>query len=189
MAACAANTTKGEPCRKPAIVGGTVCSTHGGSAPQVRRAAARRLAEAQAARAIADVVVEPIANPLDALAELAAEAAAWKSHLANVVAELKDQFRFTDEKGAEHLDARVALFERAMDRCQRYLTDWVRLGFEERRVALEEARVRLVGVFVFGVLAELGHDQADPGVEAAVRRWSPVLDGEPAPMIGTGDAA
>lgn len=36
---CSARRTNGEPCRAYAIVGGTVCRTHGGSAPQVRRAA------------------------------------------------------------------------------------------------------------------------------------------------------
>ena len=34
----------GQRCRRYAIPGGTVCSTHGGAAPQVRRAAERRLA-------------------------------------------------------------------------------------------------------------------------------------------------
>ena len=41
----ARSTTSGEQCRKSAIRGGTVCETHGGSAPQVRRKAALRLLE------------------------------------------------------------------------------------------------------------------------------------------------
>jgi hypothetical protein len=36
---CRANRTNGEPCKAYAIVGGTVCMAHGGSAPQVRSAA------------------------------------------------------------------------------------------------------------------------------------------------------
>jgi len=36
---CSARRTNGEPCRAFAIVGGTVCRTHGGAAPQVRHAA------------------------------------------------------------------------------------------------------------------------------------------------------
>ena len=42
---CSARRTNGQPCGKPPIKGGTVCATHGGSAPQVRRKAALRLLE------------------------------------------------------------------------------------------------------------------------------------------------
>ena len=42
-ARCRAHTQAGEPCRAWAIVGGTVCSKHGGSAPQVKRKAQERL--------------------------------------------------------------------------------------------------------------------------------------------------
>jgi hypothetical protein len=40
--ACVATTKRG-PCRKAPILGGTVCATHGGSAPQVKAKAAERL--------------------------------------------------------------------------------------------------------------------------------------------------
>lgn len=40
---CRATNSKGEPCKKWAIVGGTVCDTHGGSSPQVRAAAMTRI--------------------------------------------------------------------------------------------------------------------------------------------------
>lgn len=40
---CSAKKTNGEPCKAGAIKGGTVCRTHGGSAPQVRRKANERL--------------------------------------------------------------------------------------------------------------------------------------------------
>lgn len=43
---CKAHTTAGEPCRNPAIRGADVCRHHGGSAPQVKAAARRRLLEA-----------------------------------------------------------------------------------------------------------------------------------------------
>ena len=44
---CAANRRDGSGvrCKKAAILGGTVCGSHGGSAPQVRRKAAERLAD------------------------------------------------------------------------------------------------------------------------------------------------
>lgn len=43
---CTAHRTDGEPCRNPAIKGAEVCRHHGGSAPQVKAAARRRLLEA-----------------------------------------------------------------------------------------------------------------------------------------------
>jgi hypothetical protein len=141
---CTAHRRDGAPCGHHPMRGRTVCKNHGGKAPQVERAAIRRLAEREAMASIADVVVEPIDNPLDALANLAADAQAWKDHLAATVASLGAAYRFTDKKESEQLDARVALFERAMDRLQKYLVDWVRLGFEERKVALDEARLELV---------------------------------------------
>lgn len=39
---CRARNKRGTQCGRSAIVGGLVCQTHGGSAPQVRRAAAER---------------------------------------------------------------------------------------------------------------------------------------------------
>jgi hypothetical protein len=42
---CTAHSTRtGDQCKRPAILGGNVCPTHGGSAPQVKRAAAARIA-------------------------------------------------------------------------------------------------------------------------------------------------
>ena len=55
---CQAHTQAGNPCRNPAIRGGRVCRHHGGSAPQVKAAARRRLLEA----------VDPVLTVMIALA-------------------------------------------------------------------------------------------------------------------------
>lgn len=44
MAQCKAHRRAGTQCKNPAILGGTVCRYHGGSAPQVKAKAAERLA-------------------------------------------------------------------------------------------------------------------------------------------------
>jgi hypothetical protein len=43
LAACNGHSRSGNPCKNPAIPGGTVCPWHGGRAPQVREAAQKRL--------------------------------------------------------------------------------------------------------------------------------------------------
>ncbi len=46
MKCTATSKSTGAQCKKEAIAGGTVCRNHGGAAPQVRNAAAKRLADA-----------------------------------------------------------------------------------------------------------------------------------------------
>lgn len=179
---CKAHTRAGNPCKQPPMAGQRVCRMHGGKQPAAMAKAARRLAEERVAATIADVVVHPIDNPLDELAALTAEAKAWKQHLANAVAELSS-YRFTDDKGGEQLNAYVALLERAMDRLQKYLTDWARLGFEERKARLDDARAALVATVIQGVLTELGHPVDDDHTITALDRWLPVLDGNNPPAI------
>lgn len=169
------------PCRKPPLRGMHLCSAHGGSPMRARQGHARRLAEAEAMASLADVEVQPIGNPIDELEKTAAEAVALKKHFADVVAQLKDQYRFTDDKGAEHLDARVSLYERALDRVEKFLSNLVKIGFEERRLQLDENRAALVSTFIRGVLADLGFSFEDERVRLAIETWAVVLDGEPAP--------
>ena len=52
---CRAHRSNGQPCGRWAIVGGTVCPTHGGSAPQVRAAALQRILS-EADNAVATLV-------------------------------------------------------------------------------------------------------------------------------------
>lgn len=47
MKCSAVAKSSGNQCRRDAILGGTVCQVHGGAAPQVKRKAAERIAEAR----------------------------------------------------------------------------------------------------------------------------------------------
>lgn len=176
------------PCGRYPLRGATVCTSHGGRAPQVRAAAARRLAEREALKRLDEVEIRPIGNPIRAYADLAAEVVTWKSQMAQMVNEL-DEYRFTDDKGAEHLDARVALFERAMDRCEKVLGNWVRLGLEERRVQLEEREAELVRTVLVGVITGLGLTLEDPLVRRLLEGWLPVLDGAAPPVLDVEEVA
>ncbi|BCW62469.1 HGGxSTG domain-containing protein [Arthrobacter sp. StoSoilB22] len=64
----------GERCRRPPIAGATVCRVHGGAAPAVKMAAARRAQEAAAQQQMA-VLGEPVdVDPGEALLKLVS----WK---------------------------------------------------------------------------------------------------------------
>lgn len=181
--ACVSHKKSGVACTNAPRLGGTVCNSHGGKAPQVVAANARNLARKEALKRLEDVGVVAINDPADAYADLAAEIVAWKGQIAQMVNELNDNYRFTDDKGAEHLDARVALFERAMDRCQKVLKDWLVMGLEERRVRLEEIRVVRVGVLMDAWASAHGIDPRTPAELALLDRLLPILDGAPPPVI------
>lgn len=58
---CTAHSSRtGEPCKRWAILGGTVCATHGGRSPVVKAAAAERL------RLLQDPAIVAIGDALDA---------------------------------------------------------------------------------------------------------------------------
>lgn len=64
---CIARSSRtGERCRKYAIHGPTVCGSHGGRAPHVRRSAAKRLALEQATK-LCPSEAKPIDDPVAAL--------------------------------------------------------------------------------------------------------------------------
>lgn len=209
LRSCIRHSSLGLPCRHVRAHGADRCSKHMPElrTPQVRRSKLRNIAEDKAKKSLAKVKVEPLGNPLDHLADLAAEALALKQHFADVVGELRQigsvsaalrtgdvdesmtlveflsrrddhGYRFTDDKGAEQLDARVQLYERALDRAEKFLVDLVKIDFEERRTRLDEARVLLMMDYTQALIRGLGRDPHDPEVESLVRGLVPILNGE-----------
>lgn len=152
----------GERCRNRPLIGAKTCRFHGSANGRSVAAAARRVAEAsavQAIRADAGAVLShastvPIDDPLDVLARLASEAAAWKDALGARVNALLE-VRFTSSFGAEQLRAEVALYERAIDRMARLLEALVKLDFDGRRVRISEAQGALFVEVIRAVLADL----------------------------------
>jgi len=178
---CVGHNRAGKPCGKHPIRGGDVCRTHGGAAGHVRAAATRRLAAAEADRelrkAIDQVDVIDITDPVVAFQAITAEALALKDYFAERVADLNDQLRFTDDKGAEHLDARVALYERALDRVAKFLEAWIRLDMDERLVRIQERQAVFVADAITAALAELGVDVEDVRVRTTVASHLRSIDG------------
>jgi hypothetical protein len=121
-------------CHRPALRGSTVCGgrgSHGGSARQVRAAAARREAESVALAAYERY--SPNGDrPVDLLAALeatAAEVRRWTDWTGRRVEELTRGDWRPDEPRAA---AELAMYERALKLSSRFLADLARIGVEAR---------------------------------------------------------
>lgn len=134
-----------------------------------RKKAARRLAEDAVRRSLDQVEVREITDPIAELTRMAGEVVAWKDALASHVAALKHSYRFTDDKGAEHLDARVALYERAMDRARQFLETWVKLGLEERLVRVSEMQAAKVASIVKRAIDTAAEQGKGPAYKQAAK--------------------
>jgi hypothetical protein len=143
---CTAHITRGPDagrrCRRSAVRGTNVCPMHGGRAPQVRAAAARSVATAQALAAYERY--SPNGHgPVDVLAELGrlvAEVRHFADWAGGRVAALTAGDWRPDQPRAA---AELALYERALDRAGRLLADVARLGLD---AALLDRAVRDVWV-------------------------------------------
>lgn len=172
-------------CKRTAVEGLTVCRSHGAGSPQSKAKAARLKAESKAAAEVAaqaDAILahsanRALENPLDGLARLATEVTAFKDALAARVNALTS-IRYEDMKSAEQLRSEVALYERALDRTARLLETMVKLDFEKRMLALNEAQLDIMGKAIDLILEglELTTDQ-QARVPDVVPRAFEVLEG------------
>ena len=162
QALCGAKTRSGGTCRQPRMLGARRCRMHGSAAPRARAAAQRRMAEQKALQAVEGAGVAPLGDPVEQLRELASEALRLKDYFAERLEALESLRYMAHGTGGEQLRSEVALYERALDRSQRFLHDLARLGLDERQVRISEAQVVLVAGVLERVLGrtELGLDSA-----------------------------
>lgn len=171
---CTATKRNKERCGNKPVRGAKVCRMHGGAAPQVKAKAAERVAQQEfdeeMSRTLARLKVAPVDNPLTVLAELAGQAVAFKDALAERVNDLQS-IRYEDMRGSEQLRSEVALWERALDRCERFCTSMARLKIDDRLAKVEEAQIELVlAALDAGLVAiNVGHDQRIEAKVAAAR--------------------
>lgn len=157
---CKARSKKsGDRCRRYAIPGGSVCAMHGGSAPQVRAAAERRLEaaaiEAETSSALAWLGEKAIDDPLDELGRLATESRALTTALGARVNALKTITEY-DLKESPSIKAEIQLYERAMDRTHRMLETLIKAGYMERQLKIAEDEASVIAGVVKRVLQQVG---------------------------------
>jgi hypothetical protein len=156
---CKGHKANGDACPNWAMNGQLVCHAHGGRAPQNKAKGAERTAEQAARRELARLNVAPVDDPLTEMARIAGQVVAWKDVLAGKVNDL-GSLRYSNESG-EQLRAEVELWERALDRCERFLSAMARMNIEERLARVTEKQVEQMSAALTATLAEMGlsHDQ------------------------------
>jgi hypothetical protein len=144
------------------------CKLHGGSSPNGKQHALTEQAKAELAR----LDIPPVEDPLSELARVCAQVLGWKDQMATRVSALSS-LRYETETG-EQLRAEVALWERALDRCERFLTAMARLNIDERLAKITEARATAIIVVFVAILDEAGIEgaQRDAVIAAADRHFA-----------------
>lgn len=155
------------PCRKGATPGTTVCWKHGSKAPQVQRAAKRRLAleaaraevEREAMRLGGSLEVDPLDVLLQSVREAWANVAVLRMALDELGVEVaRDGAIALPErdvrwdKGGTHVPARVhilvGMYNEERDRAARYAKLCLDAGVDERRVRVAEQQAQALGTAV-----------------------------------------
>jgi hypothetical protein len=164
---CKGHKTSGDPCTNYPMHGQLVCHAHGGRSPQAKKAASRRILEAQALELFGKTMEpEPVDNPLAAFSAFAGEVIAWKNLMRSLLQELT-RADYSDETGVEHARATVELYERAMDRANTVLSSFARLKIDDRLAAITEKQKQTIIRAIDAALEEAGLD--GDGKAAATR--------------------
>lgn len=144
------------------------CRTHLGRKPELVKAEWDARQRGERIRATYDLPEQ--SDPLQELLRLSREVITWKDAMRVMVGELTE-IRYKSGAG-EQIRAEIRLYENAMDRAARVLTDIVRLGIEDRLSRIDEAQVALVSTAVLAALTRLapviGYDADHPEIRAAV---------------------
>lgn len=161
----------GERCKRAAIVGGTVCSMHGGKSPAVAAAAERRQLEAAAGAVLSKLVWDPAAVPVtDNVSEMQRLAGSMRAAVDVLGGRLEGE-ELCEEcgRGAADLDSVTGTaWMRVLRELRQLLVDMQRLGIAERAVELEADRVRLIALALGRVFDALGLDVEQRGVGTRV---------------------
>lgn len=120
--------------------------------------------------------------------DVISRAVAWMEYFSEQVELLRGDYRYTGSgAGAEQLRSEVQVFERAMDRVQKFVTEWARLGLDERRVRVSEIQAGRVSDFAKAWARANGLDPESPEQLEILDRVLPILDGAPVPALTVGE--
>lgn len=140
---CTATARSGNRCQKRPEPGQRVCRMHGGASPAAQAKAAERLLEAQVRGELQQLQIQPVTNPVGALAELGGEVLAWLELCRRNLEHLR-HWETTDLKESMDIRPLVAVYERALDRAVSTMERMARLGLDaetlRRQLQIEAER-------------------------------------------------
>lgn len=148
-------------CKRYPVPGVDVCKMHGGGAPQVKAAAARRVVEGEALKAVSALGKwGPVTDPLSALADAAGEVTAVKDFLRGLVDDIvtrqADPLRVPDDKGAEQMRAEFTAYMAMLNTTVGTLATIAKLNIDERMARIDEARAEMIREALRRAFAEAG---------------------------------
>ncbi len=168
---CSGRRSNGEPCGKWPMAGQRVCNTHGGSSPQAKAAAERRLKTAQAERAVVTFGLPREIDPRDALLEEVYRAAGAVDWLHQQVRTLQTEdvvwgkseevekgateFTGTDTTYKAAVNLWVELWQRERAHLVKVAKEAINAGIEERKVRLAEQQGALLAGVIKNILGDL----------------------------------
>ena len=155
----------GQRCGRAAITGATVCYVHGGAAPAVKAAAARRVAEAKAAAQVTRLGARTDISPADALLDLvhwtAGEVAYWRTQVEALdrealtwgVTRIKDGGQDYGTTAEARPNVAYVMLTQSSDRLASYCVAALKAGVDERRVQLAQRQGEVTADVLRSVLA------------------------------------
>lgn len=131
-----------------------MCRVHGGSARQVRQAAAEVVLKSDLQKALQRRMRQavPVTDPLSALQAHAGEVQQWYGFLKDQIEEL----RHSSQWNTEQINGVAELFTRAMSETRQTLKDIAALKIDERLIAIEEGKVAMMQKALLAGLAAAG---------------------------------
>lgn len=165
----------GERCGRWARKGQRVCGRHGGATAAAKANGERVMAERRLnhdlRRLSEKYALDPVDNPLQSMAGLAGQIFALKDYLQGRVEALgPDDWTYGDRLGIEQVRAEVILYERALERTVKVLTDMSRLNLDHRLARISERQGELVAIVLNRVLERLDLD-SELGEQARRMLW------------------
>lgn len=151
------------------------CKFHGGNSPPHLKAAAKWQVTTEATRQLVKLGTPvPVDDPLSELARVTGEVVAWKDVMGSRVEAIAEEDWRYEHKNGEMLRAELILWERALDRCERFLTAMARLNIDERLAKIEEKQADAIINAIETTLRDMGmtleqQEEARKGVARRLR--------------------